>query len=314
MTRDYDVIIIGSGPAGLSAALYASRAKLNTLVLEKSKNGGQAAITHLIENYPGAVEDPTGPRVTARMVEQAKSFGAEIKQDEVLDVDFTGDVKVVKCVSGDYTAKTVIIATGASPRKLDAPGIRELESKGISYCATCDGDFFEGLDVYVVGGANSAVEEALFLTKFARTVTIVYRRENVRCETVTAEKAKNNPKIEILGNTVVTEAIGDGILEAIKLKNLVTGEEYIIEADEEDGTMGLFFFIGYIPQTKLFEGKVEMTEDGYIKAGEDTRTSVPGVYVAGDCRVKDIRQVVTAVSDGAVAAIRAEKYIAEKFE
>ena len=237
MTRDYDVIIIGSGPAGLSAALYASRAKLNTLVLEKSKNGGQAAITHLIENYPGAVEDPTGPRVTARMVEQAKSFGAEIKQDEVLDVDFTGDVKVVKCVSGDYTAKTVIIATGASPRKLDAPGIRELESKGISYCATCDGDFFEGLDVYVVGGANSAVEEALFLTKFARKVTIVYRRENVRCEKVTAEKAKNNPKIEILGNTVVTEAIGDGILEAIKLKNLVTGEEYVIEADEEDGTM-----------------------------------------------------------------------------
>ena len=304
MTRDYDVIIIGSGPAGLSAALYASRAKLNTLVLEKSKNGGQAAITHLIENYPGAVEDPTGPRVTARMVEQAK----------VLDVDFTGDVKVVKCVSGDYTAKTVIIATGASPRKLDAPGIRELESKGISYCATCDGDFFEGLDVYVVGGANSAVEEALFLTKFARKVTIVYRRENVRCEKVTAEKAKNNPKIEILGNTVVTEAIGDGILEAIKLKNLVTGEEYVVEADEEDGTMGLFFFIGYIPQTKLFEGKVEMTEDGYIKAGEDTRTSVPGVYVAGDCRVKDVRQVVTAVSDGAVAAIRAEKYIAEKFE
>jgi len=170
------------------------------------------------------------------------------------------------------------------------------------------------LDVYVVGGANSAVEEALFLTKFARKVTIVYRRENVRCEKVTAEKAKNNPKIEILGNTVVTEAIGDGILEAIKLKNLVTGEEYVIEADEEDGTMGLFFFIGYIPQTKLFEGKVEMTEDGYIKAGEDTRTSVPGVYVAGDCRVKDIRQVVTAVSDGAVAAIRAEKYIAEKFE
>jgi len=314
MSRQYDVIIIGSGPAGLSAALYASRAKLSTLVLEKSKKGGQAAITHLIENYPGAVEDPTGPRVTARMVEQAKSFGAEIKQDEVLNVELEGDEKVVTCVSGDYTAKTVIIATGASPRKLDAPGIKELESKGISYCATCDGDFFEGLDVYVVGGANSAVEEALFLTKFARKVTIVYRRENVRCEKVTAEKAKNNPKIEILGNTVVTEAIGDGILEAIRLKNLITGEEYVIEADEEDGTMGLFFFIGYIPQTKLFEGKVEMTEDGYIKAGEDTKTNVDGVFVAGDCRVKDIRQVVTAVSDGAVAAIRAEKYIAEKFE
>ena len=444
MSRNYDVIIIGSGPAGLSAALYASRAKLNVLVLEKSKNGGQAAITHMIENYPGAIEDPTGPRLTARMAEQAKNFGTEFKQEEVLDVNLEGDKKVVTCTSGDYIAKAVVIATGASPRKLDIPGVRELESKGISYCATCDGDFFDGLEVfvvgggnsaveealfltkfarkvtiihfeedihceritaekarnhpqieirtetvvleaigdgileaiklknvstgeeyvveadeedgtmglfffigyvpqtklfegkvelteggyvkagedtktsvegvYVVGGANSAVEEALFLTKFARKVTIVYRRENVRCEKVTAEKAKNNPKIEILGNTVVTEAIGDGILEAIKLKNLVTGEEYVIEADEEDGTMGLFFFIGYIPQTKLFEGKVEMTEDGYIKAGEDTRTSVPGVYVAGDCRVKDIRQVVTAVSDGAVAAIRAEKYIAEKFE
>ena len=314
MNNKYDVIIIGSGPAGLSAALYASRAKLNVLVLEKSKNGGQAAITHMIENYPGAIEDPTGPRLTARMAEQAKNFGTEFKQEEVLDVNLEGDEKVVTCTSGDYAAKAVVIATGASPRKLDIPGVRELESKGISYCATCDGDFFDGLEVFVVGGGNSAVEEALFLTKFARKVTIVYRRENVRCEKVTAEKAKNNPKIEILGNTVVTEAIGDGILEAIKLKNLVTGEEYVVEADEEDGTMGLFFFIGYIPQTKLFEGKVEMTEDGYIKAGEDTRTSVPGVYVAGDCRVKDVRQVVTAVSDGAVAAIRAEKYIAEKFE
>ena len=280
MSRNYDVIIIGSGPAGLSAALYASRAKLNVLVLEKSKNGGQAAITHMIENYPGAIEDPT----------------------------------VLTCTSGDYTAKAVVIATGASPRKLDIPGVRELESKGISYCATCDGDFFDGLEVFVVGGGNSAVEEALFLTKFARKVTIIHFEEDIHCEKITAEKARNHPQIEIRTETVVLEAIGDGILEAIKLKNVATGEEYVVEADEEDGTMGLFFFIGYVPQTKLFEGKVELTEGGYVKAGEDTKTSVEGVYVAGDCRQKEIRQVVTAVCDGAVAAITAEKYIAEKFE
>ena len=314
MEKHYDVIIIGSGPAGLTSALYASRAKLKTLVLEKAKNGGQAAITHMIENYPGAVEDPTGQRVTERMVEQAKSFGSEIVQSEVLDVELEGDTKVVKTVDGEYTAKTIIIATGSSPRKLDAPGIKELESKGISYCATCDGGFFEDLEVYVVGGANSAVEEAIYLTKFARKVTIVYRKENVRCERVTAEKAKANPKIEFLTNTVVTEAKGDGILEAISFKNVITGEEWTVEADEEDGTFGLFFFIGFIPQTKLFEGKLELTPDGYIVAGEDTKTNIDGVFVAGDCRVKDVRQVATAVGDGCVAAIKAEKYIAEKFE
>ena len=314
MSRNYDVIIIGSGPAGLSAALYASRAKLNVLVLEKSKNGGQAAITHMIENYPGAIEDPTGPRLTARMAEQAKNFGTEFKQEEVLNVELEGDEKVVTCTSGDYTAKAVVIATGASPRKLDIPGVRELESKGISYCATCDGDFFDGLEVFVVGGGNSAVEEALFLPKFARKVTIIHFEEDIHCERITAEKARNHPQIEIRTETVVLEAIGDGILEAIKLKNVATGEEYVVEADEEDGTMGLFFFIGYVPQTKLFEGKVELTEGGYVKAGEDTKTNVEGVFVAGDCRQKEIRQVVTAVCDGAVAAITAEKYIAEKFE
>ena len=314
MAEHFDLIIIGSGPGGLAAALYAARGRMKTLVLEKGQNGGQAAITHLIENYPGSIEDPTGPKLTQRMLEQAKSFGAEIRKDEVLDVDFSGKEKVVKCKNGEYTAKAVVIATGATPRKLDAPGIRELSGKGISYCATCDADFFKDLEVYVIGGGNSAVEEAIYLTKFARQVHIVHMLDHFQCESIVLEKAKAVPNLDIRIRTVVEEVKGDGILESIVFKNLDTDEVYEVEADEEDGTMGLFIFIGYQPQTELFKGKVEIDQYGYIVAGESTETNVPGVFVAGDCRVKEVRQVVTATADGAVAAIMAEKYISKEFE
>ena len=314
MAEHFDLIIIGSGPGGLAAALYAARGRMKTLVLEKGQNGGQAAITHLIENYPGSIEDPTGPKLTHRMLEQAKSFGAEIRKDEVLDVDFSGKEKVVKCKNGEYTAKAVVIATGATPRKLDAPGIRELSGKGISYCATCDADFFKDLEVYVIGGGNSAVEEAIYLTKFARQVHIVHMLDHFQCESIVLEKAKAVPNLDIRIRTVVEEVKGDGILESIVFKNLDTNEVYEVEADEEDGTMGLFIFIGYQPQTELFKGKVDIDEYGYIVAGESTETNVPGVFVAGDCRVKEVRQVVTATADGAVAAIMAEKYISKEFE
>jgi hypothetical protein len=314
MAEHFDLIIIGSGPGGLAAALYAARGRMKTLVLEKGQNGGQAAITHLIENYPGSIEDPTGPKLTHRMLEQAKSFGAEIRKDEVLDVDFSGKEKVVKCKNGEYTAKAVVIATGATPRKLDAPGIRELSGKGISYCATCDADFFKDLEVYVIGGGNSAVEEAIYLTKFARQVHIVHMLDHFQCESIVLEKAKAVPNLDIRIRTVVEEVKGDGILESIVFKNLDTNEVYEVEADEEDGTMGLFIFIGYQPQTELFKGKVEIDQYGYIVAGESTETNVPGVFVAGDCRVKEVRQVVTATADGAVAAIMAEKYISKEFE
>ena len=314
MAEHFDLIIIGSGPGGLAAALYAARGRMKTLVLEKGQNGGQAAITHLIENYPGSIEDPTGPKLTHRMLEQAKNFGAEIRKDEVLDVDFSGKEKVVKCKNGEYTAKAVVIATGATPRKLDAPGIRELSGKGISYCATCDADFFKDLEVYVIGGGNSAVEEAIYLTKFARQVHIVHMLDHFQCESIALEKAKAVPNLDIRIRTVVEEVKGDGILESIVFKNLDTNEVYEVEADEEDGTMGLFIFIGYQPQTELFKGKVEIDEYGYIVAGESTETNVPGVFVAGDCRVKEVRQVVTATADGAVAAIMAEKYISKEFE
>ena len=314
MAEHFDLIIIGSGPGGLAAALYAARGRMKTLVLEKGQNGGQAAITHLIENYPGSIEDPTGPKLTHRMLEQAKSFGAEIRKDEVLDVDFSGKEKVVKCKNGESTAKAVVIATGATPRKLDAPGIRELSGKGISYCATCDADFFKDLEVYVIGGGNSAVEEAIYLTKFARQVHIVHMLDHFQCESIVLEKAKAVPNLDIRIRTVVEEVKGDGILESIVFKNLDTNEVYEVEADEEDGTMGLFIFIGYQPQTELFKGKVEIDQYGYIVAGESTETNVPGVFVAGDCRVKEVRQVVTATADGAVAAIMAEKYISKEFE
>ena len=314
MAEHFDLIIIGSGPGGLAAALYAARGRMKTLVLEKGQNGGQAAITHLIENYPGSIEDPTGPKLTHRMLEQAKSFGAEIRKDEVLDVDFSGKEKVVKCKNGEHTAKAVVIATGATPRKLDAPGIRELSGKGISYCATCDADFFKDLEVYVIGGGNSAVEEAIYLTKFARQVHIVHMLDHFQCESIVLEKAKAVPNLDIRIRTVVEEVKGDGILESIVFKNLDTNEVYEVEADEEDGTMGLFIFIGYQPQTELFKGKVEIDQYGYIVAGESTETNVPGVFVAGDCRVKEVRQVVTATADGAVAAIMAEKYISKEFE
>ena len=314
MAEHFDLIIIGSGPGGLAAALYAARGRMKTLVLEKGQNGGQAAITHLIENYPGSIEDPTGAKLTHRMLEQAKSFGAEIRKDEVLDVDFSGKEKVVKCKNGEYTAKAVVIATGATPRKLDAPGIRELSGKGISYCATCDADFFKDLEVYVIGGGNSAVEEAIYLTKFARQVHIVHMLDHFQCESIVLEKAKAVPNLDIRIRTVVEEVKGDGILESIVFKNLDTNEVYEVEADEEDGTMGLFIFIGYQPQTELFKGKVEIDQYGYIVAGESTETNVPGVFVAGDCRVKEVRQVVTATADGAVAAIMAEKYISKEFE
>ena len=314
MSEHYDLIIIGSGPAGLSSALYASRGKLKTLVLEKGQHGGQAAITHLIENYPGSIENSTGPNLTERMLEQCKNFGTEVKKEEVVEVDFSGKEKVVKCKDAVYTSKAVVIATGATPRKLHVPGVKELSGKGISYCATCDADFFQGLEVYVVGGGNSAMEEAMYLAKFARQVHIVHMLDNFQCENIVLDKVKNTPNIDIRLKTVVEEVKGEGILESIVLKNLDTGEVYEVLADEEDGTMGLFIFIGYEPQTDLFKGKVDIDQYGYIIAGENTLTNIPGVFVAGDCRVKDVRQVVTAAADGAVSAIMAEKYISEHFE
>ncbi|NDI79267.1 MULTISPECIES: thioredoxin-disulfide reductase [Psychrilyobacter] len=313
MSKVYDLIVIGAGPAGLSAALYAGRSKLSTLVLEKSKTGGQIVITHEVANYPGSVREATGPSLIGRMVEQVVEFGAEIKADNVIDVDFSGDIKIVKGEKEEYQAKAVIIATGATPRKMGCPGEAEFTGKGVSYCATCDADFFEDFEVFVIGGGDTAVEEAMYLTKFARKVTIVHRRDELRAAKSIQEKAFKNDKLEFMWDSTVEELRGDGILETAVFRNLKTGELTEFHADEEDGTFGLFAFVGYVPHSDTFKGHIEMDDWGYIKTDDEMRTNVEGVFAAGDIRPKALRQVVTATADGAIAATLAEKYMEEKF-
>jgi len=311
MENIYDLIIIGAGPAGLAAGLYGARAKLATLILEKTQTGGQIVTTDTVANYPGAAENSTGASLIARMAEQAKGFGAEIKKDGVVSVDFSGKIKKIKCVAEEYSARAVIIATGATPKPIGCPGERELAGKGVSYCATCDADFFTDLEVFVIGGGDSAVEEAMYLTKFARKVTIVHRRDELRAAKSIRDKAFANPKMSFIWDSVVKEIKGDGIVESLLLENVKTGEAREYRADEEDGTMGIFVFVGFQPFSAIFKGIVKMDESGYIITGEDMKTDVDGVFAAGDIRVKPLRQVITAASDGAIAAVSAEKYISE---
>lgn len=308
----YDLVIIGSGPAGLSAGLYAARARMSTLIIEKDAAGGQIATTDEVANYPGSIENATGPSLVQRMVDQAESFGAKIVADTIESVDFSGKVKTLKGEKEEYQAKSVVIATGAVPRPIGCPGEKELVGRGVSYCATCDGAFFEDLEVYVMGGGDTAVEEAMYLTKFARKVTIIHRRDELRAAKSIQEKAFKNDKIDFIWDSAISELKGDGLLESIKITNLKTGEITEVFADEEDGTFGVFPFIGYLPATKLFDGIINI-ENGYIKTDEDMKTNIEGVFAAGDVRVKSLRQVVTATADGAIAAIQAEKYIEDKF-
>ncbi len=314
MNKLYDLVIIGAGPAGLAAGLYGARAKMSTLIIEKDKTGGQIVTTHDVANYPGSIPEASGPKLVARMVEQCKEFGAEMIKDNIVEVDLDEDIKVIKGEKSEYRGKAIIIATGASPKKLGAPGEKQLTGKGVSYCATCDGDFFTDLEVFAVGGGDTAIEEGMFLTKFAKKVTIVHRRDKLRCAKSIEEKAKSNPKMEFMFNTKVKELIGDGILEKVVFENLDTGEVFEYEADEDDGTMGVFVFVGMDPQTDIFRDKIDMDSRGYIITDENMKTNIPGVFAAGDCRVKTLRQVVTATNDGAIATINAEKYIENEFE
>ena len=314
MENLYDVVIIGAGPAGLAAGLYSARAKMKTLILEKDKAGGQIVTTNEVANYPGSIDDATGPSLVARMVEQAESFGAERKKDEIVKVELQDKIKVVTGEKDVYKAKVVIIATGARPRYLGVPGERELTGKGVSYCATCDADFFTDLEVYVIGGGDTAVEEAMYLTKFARKVTVVHRRDELRAAKSIREKAFNNEKMAFIWDSVVEEIKGDGIVEKLVLKNKKTGEITEIDAPEEDGTFGIFPFVGYIPKSELFKDFIETDKGGYLITDPDMKTAVPGVFAAGDIRHKSLRQVVTAVADGTIAAVQAEKYIENTFE
>lgn len=308
MDKVYDIIVLGAGPAGLAAASYAGRARMDTLLIEGTKDGGQIVITNEIENYPGSLEEESGPSLIARMTKQVEKFGADRVTDTIVDVELEGKVKHLKGNHGDYYAKAVVIATGASPRPIGCPGEKEFTGKGVSYCATCDANFFEDFEVYVVGGGDSAVEEAMYLTKFARKVTLIHRRDELRAAKSIQEKAFANPKMAFMWNTTIEEIKGDGVVTSMIIKDTKTGETREIEADEEDGTFGIFVFVGFDPKSQLFEGKLEM-ENRYIVTDKYMHTSVPGVFAAGDVIVKHLRQVVTACGDGAVAATEAQHYV-----
>lgn len=300
----HDLLIIGGGPAGLTAALYGARGGLDTVVLEMGAPGGQAGLTDRIENYPGFPEGITGLELAMKFAEQAQRFGAKLETTTVQGVNFTGPVKKVLSSSGTFEARAVIIASGAHPRPLGVPGEEEFRGRGVSYCATCDGAFFRNKKVAVVGGGDSAVEEALFLTRFASQVTIIHRRDTLRAAKILQERARDNPKISFAWNTVVTKIKGGGKVEGLELKDVGSG------AVREEAFDGVFIFIGLEPNTAFLKGAVTLDEEGYIVTRKELATSVPGVFAAGDVRVKEFRQVSTAVGDGAVAAMAAERYLA----
>lgn len=308
MNGNYDVIILGAGPAGLSAGIYAGRARLSTLII--GKDGGQITSSEEIENYPGQVLiNETGTSLITRMTEQCKKFGVECIQDVVTSITLEGSMKKVVTSKQEFCGKTIIIATGAHARPIGCKREQEFIGTGISYCATCDANFFEGLEVFVVGGGDAAVEEAIYLTKFARKVTIIHRRDQLRAAKSIQEKAMKNPKISFIWDSVVEEVGGEGILSEIVVKNVKTEERTTYKASAADGVFGLFGFVGTIPNTELFENTTLVLNKGYIPTDEEMHTNIDGVFAAGDVRVKGLRQVVTAVADGAIAATQAEHYI-----
>ena len=302
------VLVLGAGPAGYSAALYAARAELQPVVLTGMQLGGQAALTHTIENYPGFPEGVGGAQLGELFQKQAEHFGAVTEFDLANEVDFSRRPYKVTTDSGEYLADVLIVGTGASPTHLNIPGEVELTGRGVSYCATCDGWFFKDKKVVVVGGGDSALEEALFITRYASSVTIVHRRDELRAGAILQKRAMSHPKINFLWNTVVTEALGTEKLEALKLKNVRTGDESVLEAD------GLFIFIGHIPNTQMFKGKLEMSELGYIKVNDRMETSIPGVFAAGEAADPHFRQVVTSAGMGAAAAIQATRFLEAESE
>lgn len=307
MEKIYDLIIIGGGPTGLTAGIYAGRAKLNVLILEKSSIGGQIYLTNEVANYPGIFET-TGSKYAEQLKKQAEAFGVEIISGEVTNMEFSKEIKEIKTSTDTYKGYSVLIATGASPRKLGFPGEEEYTGRGVAYCATCDGEFFTDMDVFVIGAGFAAAEEAMFLTKFARKVTVIAREPEFTCAKSIADKVLANPKIEVKFNTEILEAKGDIQLRSAKFKNNVTNEIFEYKANEGE-SFGIFVFIGYEPQSKLFKDVITLDNQGFIPTDEDLATNVEGVYAAGDIRPKKLRQLVTAVSDGATAAFSIEKYV-----
>ncbi len=303
---DYDVVIIGGGPAGMAAGLYASRAALQAVLLERAMNGGQAATADKIENYPGFPEGIPGPELMMKMDEQARRFGLEVNFTEVLSISqLPGDNFQIGVSEGEIMAKSVIIATGTQSKLLGVPGEESFRGRGVSYCATCDAAFFQGEKVAVIGGGDSAIQEGLFLTRFAEKVYIIHRRNELRATRVIQEKAMSHPKIEFILESVVTSILGKDQVEAVKIKNLRTNEEKAVSVG------GVFVYIGKEPSTGPFRGFINIDKGGYIVTDLKMQTSRRGVFAAGDVRQSPLRQVITAVADGAVAAVSANQYLEE---
>ncbi|MFQ5813303.1 MAG: thioredoxin-disulfide reductase [Anaerolineae bacterium] len=300
-----ELIIIGSGPAGWTAGIYAGRAQLSPLLITGSAPGGQMALTSEIENYPGFPQGLTGQELTQLMQQQAERFGARVQMDEVTAVDLSTHPFKVTAYGDEYEAQALIVTTGTSPSKLGVPGEAEFTGRGVSYCATCDGFFFQDRRVVVVGGGDAAIEDAIFLTKFASQIYVVHRRNRLRAEKVFQERAFRNEKIDFIWDSVVTDILGDGKVTGVRLKNVKTEEESTLEAD------GVFIYVGSIPNTGFLGGQLELDDRGYIVTDRQCHTSVPGVFAAGDVQERVLKQVSTAVGSGAMAAMEAEKFIAE---
>lgn len=299
----YDMIIVGGGPGGYTAALYASRAGMNTIVLEKLSDGGQMALSHQIDNYPGFEDGIDGFSLAEKMQLQAERFGAKTEYADVTKVNLSANPKEIETSEGIFYGKTVVFATGANPQELGIAKEKQLIGKGVAYCAACDGMFFKGKNVVVVGGGNSAVSDALLLSKIAKKVTIIHRRDTLRATKIYHEQLQKAENIEFYWNSVVTELLSQEKLTGIRVKDVITNKETSMDCD------GIFISIGRKPATALVQNQLELDKNGYIIAGEDTQTNLPGVYAVGDVRTKHLRQVVTAVADGAMAVHMAENYL-----
>lgn len=299
----YDVIVIGGGPGGYTAALYAARANLSVAILEKLSPGGQMGTTDVIDNYPGFPQGVNGFELAMQMKEGAERFGAQTQLAEVTQVELAGQVKTIHTSGGDYQARTVVLATGAHPRELGLPGERELRGRGVSYCATCDGMFYRGKTVVVVGGGNTAVSDVLYLSRLCEKVYLVHRRDTLRASKVYLDPLQKAENVEFVWDSEVKQLLWDQAVTGVRVRNKKTGEERDIPC------AGVFVAVGYLPNTELYRGQVELDEAGYVLADETTQTNLPGVFAVGDLRKKPLRQVVTAASDGAVAAHFIEEYL-----
>ena len=301
MEKIYDMIIVGGGPGGYTAALYAARAGLDVLLVERLSAGGQMNLTGQIDNYPGFPEGVDGFQLSYNMQQQAERFGAKTRYAEVLELQLEGEVKSIRTNEGEYLAKSVVISTGANPRQLGVERENEMIGRGIGYCAHCDGGFYRGKTVAVVGGGNSAVAEALYLSRIAKKVILIHRRDSLRATHIYQKPLQEAGNIRFVWDSEVTELLGEEVLSGVKVRNLKSGEEQILELQ------GLFVSIGRKPATDLVKDQLTLDEAGYIMAGENTKTNIPGVYAVGDVRTKELRQIVTAVADGAMAAHVAEQ-------